>query len=308
MDELENISRKFWALDVQYVQLIAARENQVFQVNCPNDRYVLKIARPGYHTEATLKSEMDFLSYLSANDFPIAKPIRTLNGEWHVATSMGFASLQVWVDGRPIGENGMPINISNVKEIFQKLGRSMAELHVLGKNWSRPDDFERPDWGCDGLVGDNPVWGRFWSNPLLNELERKEFQEFRDYAYDELKGKNTTLIHADLVKENFLINGNQLTLIDFDDFGTGFELFEIATTLVKCDQESEFETIKSSLCSGYNEILDLDFGNLELFMAIRAASYLGWIATRRELDPNGRKTANYRDRALEYIRKLKGNK
>ena len=71
-----------------------------------------------------------------------------------------------------------------------------------------------------------------------------------------------------------------LGLIDFDDSGLGFRLFDVATTLLKNRDEPDYNEIELELIAGYRERRPLDTSLLQQFMLIRALSYLGWIITR----------------------------
>jgi Ser/Thr protein kinase RdoA (MazF antagonist) len=83
------------------------------------------------------------------------------------------------------------------------------------------------------------------------------------------------LIHADLVRENIMIDGDQLQLIDFDDDGVGFRLFAMATTLVKNLHEHDYPTLRASLINGYTSVRAIDVAALDLFIVLRTATYVG---------------------------------
>lgn len=95
--------------------------------------------------------------------------------------------------------------------------------------------------------------------------------------------ENYGLIHADLVPENVMISRDQVQLIDFDDAGFGWHMFEIATALHWLTDEPDFDTIKASILQGYQRIRPLsetDINALPLFHVARSLTYLGWVHTR----------------------------
>ena len=49
------------------------------------------------------------------------------------------------------------------------------------------------------------------------------------------------MIHADLVPENVLVDGDSIRLIDFDDAGFGWHHFEIATALISSSRQAHFD-------------------------------------------------------------------
>ena len=108
------------------------------------------------------------------------------------------------------------------------------------------------------------------------------------------------LIHADLVRENIMRDGSRVQFIDFDDSGFGFRLFDLATTLMPNLNEPDYRELKSALLKGYRSVRPIDTSHLNLFMALRSATYLGWIMTR--MDEDGSVARN--ERFIKRTRKL----
>jgi len=104
-----------------------------------------------------------------------------------------------------------------------------------------------------------------------------------------------------MVRENILLNPSltdSVALIDFDDGVFGYRLFEIATALGKNVNEPQYPALREALIGGYRELRPIDTSVLELFMAIRAATYVGWSAERKS-EPGGEIRA---DRLLRAAR------
>ncbi len=59
------------------------------------------------------------------------------------------------------------------------------------------------------------------------------------------------LIHADLVPENLLVDGDRVRVIDFDDAGFGWHLFELATSLYFISGDEGYPTARAALIRGY---------------------------------------------------------
>jgi Ser/Thr protein kinase RdoA (MazF antagonist) len=160
----------------------------------------------------------------------------------------------------------------------------MALLHSACDAFEPPHGFSRVHWNIDGLLGEHPLWGRFWENPTLDEDTRILFKAFRARVHHELEAVGGTLdkglIHADLVRDNVLVDGTTLRLIDFDDGGFGFRLFDVATALLKNRSEPNYTGLKQALLNGYLSARDLDMARLDMFLALRAVTYVGWIVPR----------------------------
>ena len=54
-------------------------------------------------------------------------------------------------------------------------------------------------------------------------------------------------------------------LIDFDDSGFGFRLFDIATTLLRNRTEPDYAGLKNALLNGYLSVCTLDFARFDLY-------------------------------------------
>ena len=160
----------------------------------------------------------------------------------------------------------------------------MARFHLACDAWDRPSGFKRCLWDAEGLLGDSPRWGRFWDNPTLDVITRDLLTEFRKKARYDLAALSldTGLIHADLVRENVLLDGDTLRLIDFDDGGFGYRLFDVATALLKNRGEPNYSALQKALLDGYQSVRPLDMEPLDLFLALRAVTYVGWIVPRME--------------------------
>jgi Ser/Thr protein kinase RdoA (MazF antagonist) len=167
-----------------------------------------------------------------------------------------------------------------------------ARLHNQSSRWRPPPGFTRQAWDVEGLVGERPLWGRFWELAALSESERALMIRARDRVRDELSAlerssRNYGLIHADFAPENLVVDGSHVRLIDFDDAGYGWHLFEIATTLYFHIGQPYFEAVERATLAGYRterELSAADESLLPLFYTARGFTYLGWVHTRHETE------------------------
>lgn len=283
-----------WSLAQAHVSLVAHRENTVYRVDTAHgESYALRVRRAGYRSDGEISSELDWMAMLSKNGLCVPEPVTASDGSRLVSIGEFRADLVTWLSGKPMGSSGEPLEIADPVATFRTLGRTAARLHLISDDWTLPEVFERPCWDNDALLGEAPLWGRFWDGPGLNASDMALFSQFRDLARvaltDVEDSLDTGLIHADLVRENILLEPNDpnaIALIDFDDGVFGYRLFEIATALGKNVGEPQYLALREALIDGYREIRSIDISALELFMAIRAASYVGWSAARRA-EPGG---------------------
>jgi Ser/Thr protein kinase RdoA (MazF antagonist) len=274
-----------WGLTGAPCDLIAARENHVYRVRTDSGTYALRLHRQGYRTDAELRSELAWMAAIAQGGISVPAPVPCPAGEFlHVVNGVQV-DLLTWLPGAPIGQTGMPLDVPDRSGLFHRTGQMMARLHRISDGWTAPKGFIRCAWDRAGLLGNEPLWGRFWEHPDLCAHDRALFADLRHTAGADLArreaGLDYGLIHADMVRENILMDGSHLHLIDFDDGGFGFRLFDLATTLLKSGGEPDYPPLRAALIAGYRSRRALDTGALDLFMVLRAASYVGWIIPRR---------------------------
>lgn len=290
MIETAHRALALWDLGPATVRLAAHRENSVYHVSGAGADYALRLHRQGYHDDAELLSELQWMAALQLAGVSVPRPILARGGTYIETIDGVQADVLTWLSGRPLGSSGVPLVIGNRLDVFRNLGREMALLHEVTDAWPLPEGFTRKSWDAQGLVGDDPLWGRFWEHPGLTAAERTLFTDVRKRASGILRdcgGLDFGLIHADLVRENVIVDGGSIRFIDFDDSGFGFRLFEIATALIKNMSEPDFPALSEALLSGYRAERAIDTGLLPLFLVLRALTYVGWIITRMD-EPGAR--------------------
>lgn len=266
-----------WGFAGTHATFIAGRENRVYRVDTPGPSYALRLKRPGYRSDAELTSELQWMAAMDAAGLSVPKPLPSTTGALLERIGDQRVDMLGWCTGAPLTPS---------PEAFHRLGARIARLHMACDAWTPQTGFTRHSWDAEGLVGEAPNWGRFWDNPSLDPDARALFVAFRQFAAEELASLgaalDTGLIHADLVVDNVLTEGADITFIDFDDGGYGYRLFELATVLVKHHAAPDFDALTDALLAGYRSHRALDAGPLDLFLALRAVTYVGWIMPRRD--------------------------
>lgn len=264
--------------------LVAARENAVYRITKGDWTFALRLHRQGYRTDQELWSELQWMEAAAKGGIIVPRPIPTPSGDVLRVVDDVQVDALTWLAGAPVAEIFETLGLPQRAHIFRNLGREMACLHKVCDSWTLPNGFTRCAWDVEGLVGGNPLWDRFWDNPELSREDRELFLQVRDIGQKHLgalKGNlDFGLIHADLVSTNVMIDGDQLKFIDFDDGGFGFRLFEVATALLKFIEDPNYAELKSALFAGYRSVRPLDTSAFDLFLLLRATTYVGWNITR----------------------------
>ncbi len=94
------------------------------------------------------------------------------------------------MEGEALGEAAKPFTLplSQVLDTYHALGQLLAQVHQITDTLTLPEDFTRPRWDLDGLVGDQPLWGRFWDHPVATPDQRAILIRARDALRERLAG------------------------------------------------------------------------------------------------------------------------
>ena len=286
-----------WGVEQAKITLIAARENAVYRVDHGPDRYALRLHREGYRTDSALAAELDWMAMLNRAGLSVPAPIASVDGKFLQNVDDVQVDMLTWLKGNTLDEALPDMDAMGRETVFHRLGYDMARMHNAIDTWPKAESCDRPAWDVSGLLGKAPLWDRFWDNPALTPNQKTRMSAFRDRAAKHLRTLAPTLdyglIHADLVPANVMVSGDRLHLIDFDDGGFGFRLFEVATALLKHRVAPDYPAIHAALISGYTVLRPLDTTHLPLFLALRAATYVGWNISRASEDATGARNARF---------------
>lgn len=286
-----------WGFEDAECSFVAGRENRVYRVRTIDGSFALRLRRPGYRSDAELLSEAQWLEAIYRAGLQVPRPLPSLGGALIEKVGAHRVDIVGWLSGQPLGRSGDRLQLADAPGVFRRLGREMARLHAACDAWRRPGGFARCAWDVEGLLGEAPLWGRFWDNPTLDGETRRLFTHFRRAARRDLEAGAAALdkglIHADLVRENVLLDGPLIRMLDFDDGGVGFRLFDVATVLLKNLTEPHYADIEAALLQGYASLRPLDDRKLGLFMALRAVTYVGWIVPRMAEDGAGARNERF---------------
>lgn len=281
MTEAEAAARAFGGT---WLRLVTARENAVHEVALSHGRAALRLHRMGYQTEAAIRSEIWWCGALYDAGLPVPRPITLPDSDVLLRLPSGrFASAVGWIGGVPLGAAGVPLagTAREQADRHHALGALLARVHAASDRLTLPAGFIRPRWDSDGLVGEVPFWGRFWDHPALRPDEAAIARRVRDLLRERLAEAGPVgLIHADVLRENVLVNGASLALIDFDDAGFGYRPYDLGTVLSQNQAEPSLPEIAGALAEGYSAHRPLDPAILPAMTLMRCCASVGWTMPR----------------------------
>lgn len=287
-----------WGLDDADLQLLKHRENTVFRVSAPDgQRFAMRVHRVGYHSDRELLSELQWLESLRGAGVATTVARHARDGALFVRVSTAEVpdgrqcDLLEWVPGKPIGsiEEGVALEEPDLTTVYALAGEQAALIHNHGETWQRPAGFSRFAWDEDGFFGETgSVCGRYWDLELLGAEELDLLHRAKAATAEALGRFGKTpdrwgLVHGDLLPENLFFDGRELRLIDWDDTGFGWHLYDFATAMFAHLDRPTFYPALGAMIEGYRRHRPLPDEHLEvlphLIMA-RALSYVGWAHTR----------------------------
>jgi len=289
--------------------MIRNRENVVMKAQLTNGQDVaVRLHRLGYQSKDSILSELVWTQAMADAGFPCPKPIATADGTLVHQGEGPIVSVITWLDAGCVGEMGAVYAgiESDHCELYHRIGGLIAQMHQTTDALDLAPQ-PRPAWSQDGLLGDTPWWGRFWENPCLTQAETVILQEarLRCAAFlDGLDRPDYGLIHADLLQENILQNETGLWVIDFDDAGYGYRLFDLGTALIQHAECAYLPALRAALIDGYSAArgVSVDDHAVQVFTLLRAFASSGWIMSRA--DANDPRQRFYCNRALRLVNDL----
>ncbi|CAN7302442.1 phosphotransferase [Rhizobium sp. LjRoot30] len=318
MNEAAERALARWPGRFHDMTLVKYRENAVYSIyDDAGQRFALRVHRPGYHSDAELLSELQWMSALATAGVPVPGIVAARDGALFVKIELPEkpvmqVDMLVWLAGKPIGsiEDIGATETAELRAHYLKVGALAARVHTFGESWPMPDGFARHAWDAGGLIGEDPFWGKFRDLPALDEhrdfIEAACRKAERELAALGRPASVYGLIHADFVPENLLHADGSLLLIDFDDAGFGWHMFELATALYFYVDTPQYEAVRDALVAGYRTerpLSDAHWAQLPLFLLLRSITYLSWVHTRRETETAQELTPMFVERTVELARR-----
>ncbi|WP_138500888.1 phosphotransferase enzyme family protein [Nostoc sp. PA-18-2419] len=280
-------------------RLLQYEDNAVYRLTDGDGKdYVLRLGALAGHDSARQLSEMKWLEWLGSKaKFPVPLPVVNCDGQ--LVTDLPTADpsephLAVvlrWVEGE---HPSPPIEPT----FFSQLGEITGHMHLLATHFSVPVGFVRPSWDWHQLFGPFSVFESRLSgggslevsSVPLEDAQLNILASVRNVLLNDLHKLRSSedawgLIHGDLHRDNILIHDGETGVIDFDDCGWGFFLYDVASVLDSTYRRlarnlGEYQQLRDAYLTSYDRIRPLPTttsAQLMIFKAMRDLVTLNFI-------------------------------
>lgn len=303
---------------------IRLTNNAVFEVRAGGERLALRVHRPEYRSPAQVRSELAFLQalgpQLAGTRIDVPRPLTTRSGELVVQTGASggglLCDLFTWIDGNVL----KPARGLGPRSAFL-LGEGLARLHLASERYEPPPGFDVPRWDAETMFTSA---SSFRPGSMVTLLPADVWPLFREVAertrsvFEQLDGLPDAwgLIHADFILINCRFarrrHGWALGVLDFDDLGWGYYLYDLAPLLDNlADFPDSYPRLRQEFLAGYRSIRPLPRAleiHLPILMAARHAVALTWLAAKARRGETDLPIERYAEIRIEAMRECLGSR
>lgn len=284
-----------WNLpDTSTIELLSISENGTFKVTSPvlQSPVVLRVHRNNYHTRKGILTELAWMKALQA-DAGVETPqvIPATNGELvcevmdPLNDAIRFVDMFHLIPGSAPDEN-------ELIEPFERLGAVTGLMHQHARQWQYPEYFERLVWDYDRCIGNSPNWGYWQEGPGLDSDGKRLLQATAERIKQRLNAFGQSperfgLIHSDLRLANLLTDNHHTRVIDFDDCGLGWFLYDIASSVSFIETHPDLQQIIAAWVRGYRTtatLSDEEETEIPTFIMLRRMTLLAWVGSHSDTE------------------------
>ena len=274
------------------VRLLNVSENATYLVDDPDQEpSILRVHRLGYHTGLEIESELAWMDALRAEaGVRTPRVLAAADGRRVVRITDPASGEQrecVHFEYLPGRE---PVRRDTGH--FADLGEITARMHRHARQWARPAWFTRFHWDYDAAFGAQPRWGRWQDGLGVGAAEREVLGRLDATLAARLTAFGTGqdrygLVHADTRLANLLVDDGAVSVIDFDDSGFSWFLYDVGTSVSFFEHEPHVPALIDSWLSGYRRVLPLpaaDEAEIWTFILLRRLLLVAWIGSHAAVD------------------------
>jgi len=280
------------------LELVNVSENATFLVRDPGaGPSVLRVHRLGYHTELEIASELAWMDALRVEAgvhtprvLSAADGRRIIRVPERRGTERHCVRFEFLPGAEPGSEPAGPA--ASMPSHFAALGEITARMHRHAREWSRPGWFTRFHWDHAAAFGRQARWGRWQDGIGVGPSERQILARLDDVLQTRLTAfgagpERYGLVHADTRLANLLVHDGAVSVIDFDDSGFSWYLYDLGTSVSFFEHAPEVPALVDSWLEGYRKAGRLsaeDQAEIWTFIMFRRLLLVAWIGSHQAVD------------------------
>lgn len=293
LDHLQGLLREAlprWGMPREAaLSLLNVSENATFLAKSGERKLVLRVYRQGYHQPAEMEAELAWIMAVR-QDRVVETPAPVPGGDGEVLQALPDGKVLRHIAAFEYMEGVEPQESGDLVPWFRQLGAITARLHAHGRSWQPPAGFTRKRWDFRTMLGQAPHWGRWQDAMGLDTEGEAVLAQTADRLrhmlarYGEAPGR-FGLVHADLRLTNLLAEGKRLGVIDFDDSGFCWYLYDFAASVSFIEHEPVVPALMRAWVEGYRQVGSLaeaDIAMLPAFVMLRRMLLTAWLASHAE--------------------------
>ncbi|MGM0640662.1 MAG: phosphotransferase enzyme family protein [Thermotogota bacterium] len=295
---MEKVPNKYfldsYSIKEKDINFVGGFMNDVYEVKYNNQPYILRIGSKNIKSKKDVQGEIDFVNFLKAKGSTVCGVEKSPKGELLFETRDEIAVLFEKAKGEFVKSDSEYWN----ENLFFQWGKTLGKMNRFVKEYNPPEKIKRYEWY------DDP----FYTPEIVKD---EEFQSMYNEYFEKINGypkdrESYGLIHSDLHHGNFMYDGDDLYMFDFDDATYHYFIHDIAMPIfyavrfIKQDKKQarfEFaEEFFTNFMKGYFEENDIQndwlykipeifkFRELVLIMAINKQIDLKDINNKKYVD------------------------
>jgi Ser/Thr protein kinase RdoA (MazF antagonist) len=225
---------------------------------------------------------------------PTPAVVPALDGEGLVSCDGTWCVLFEWASGEHPRYDALE------PHLFEQLGTLAARMHEHARSWRRPPWFTRHAWDADGCLGPTARWGRWEDGVGVGFAERAVLGPAVALLRRRLAAFGTGpdrfgLVHADMRAANLLVppapnasaQPGELVLLDFDDSGWGWFLYDLGAALSFVEDSPRVPELVDAWVRGYRAEARLsaaEEAELGTFVLLRRLLLVAWLGSHPDAD------------------------
>jgi Ser/Thr protein kinase RdoA (MazF antagonist) len=280
-----------WPIAAGPATLINHSENRTFRIDPPAGApSLIRLHRQGNQTVSSIVSELAWIEALRA-DTPLLlpRPIIGRDGAQVQRLMGGDGAPRLAVAFRYF-QGAEPSEDSDLTALFAYLGEAAARCHRHVEAWRPPAGFERPRLDEEALLAHPGLWGDWRFAPGVDApigalLARAEAALRRDLSAYGVARDRFGLIHADMRLANVIEHAGTRRIIDFDDMGFGWFLYDFGAAVSFMETSPVVPLLKAAWLDAYQRVRPLsaaDLAMIDAMVLLRRFALLAWIGSHAE--------------------------